>query len=168
MDVDAGADFGDIEADSLGDAVESVAAFKLFSIRAILAFCTMFSWAMSLYLDLGSGVAVSLLYATAWGLGGGVLMALLVNWMRKLAETGTQKLSSCVGTTGSVYMDIPSGGAGKVRVKVTGAIAMISARSEGEKELKAGTPVKVLRMLDPTTVEVAADEQVAAEKKGNE
>ena len=89
-------------------------------------------------------------------LAGWFVVTLLINWMRKLAETGTPRLASCVGTRGSVYMDIPADGIGKVRVTVTGAISMIDARSAGDAAMSAGTPVTVTRVLDDSTVEVKA------------
>ena len=44
FDADADLDVDAIEIHSGSDAVESVAAFRVLSVRAILAFCTLFSW----------------------------------------------------------------------------------------------------------------------------
>ena len=74
--------------------------------------------------------------------------------LRHLQETGTRRLVTCVGTPGTVYMDIPKGGTGKVRTVVSGSVAFVPARTAGGKALKAGTPVRVRRMLDASTVEV--------------
>ncbi len=154
IDVDAEMDFDAIEAHSLEEAGESIAAFKFLSIRAILAFCTLFSWAGGLYLNIGKSMSRSLLYASGWGLVGWLAISVLVNWIRGLAETGTARVSSCVNTAGTVYLDIPSAGTGEVRVIVGGAVSMIKARSVGGEPLGSGTPIRVLRMLDATTVEV--------------
>ena len=154
LDVADAADAAD--AIDAGDAVDSLDAFRLFSIRAILAFCMLFFWAGAMYLDQGISKAVALAYAFGWGLAGWFVVTLLINWMRKLAETGTPQIASCVGTRGAVYMDIPADSIGKVRVTVTGAISMIDARSAGNVAIPSGTPVEVIRKLDDTTVEVRA------------
>jgi membrane protein implicated in regulation of membrane protease activity len=72
----------------------------------------------------------------------------------KLSETGTRKLSSCVGKLGTVYMNIPARGRGKIRVLVSGAMSTVPARSHTDEPIQAGTDVRVLQVLDNMTVEV--------------
>ena len=152
IDVD-GLDLDDIEVHSLEEAGETVAAFKVLSLRAILAFCTMFSWAGAMYLDRGKTLSAALLLALAWGAGGWLLVAALLNWLRKLAETGTQRLATCVGRAGTVYLNIPQDGQGEVRTLVSGRVTVVKARS-ADGEIAAGRPVRVRRTLDATTIEV--------------
>jgi len=154
MDAD-GVDLDDIEAHSIEEAGESIVAFRILSVRAILAFFTLFSWAGALYLDAGKSLSHSLVLAVVWGLGAWLFVAVLIHWLRKLAETGTQQLSTCVGSRGTVYLDIPADGQGEVRVTVSGVVSMVRARAAGAEQIKAGTPVQVLRMLDGSSVEVA-------------
>jgi len=158
MDVDGAVDAVDAaDAADAGDAIDSIDAFNLFSIRAILAFCTLFFWAGAMYLDQeDASKAVAMAYAFGWGLAGWLVVTLLVNWLRKLAETGNPQIASCVGTRGAVYMDIPAEGIGKVRVTVTGAMSMVDARSAGSVAIAAGTPVEILSKIDNSTVEVGA------------
>ena len=153
VDVD-GLDMDQLEAHSLEEAGDTMVAFKVLSLRAILAFCTLFTWAGALYLNNGTGVTRSLLYATLWGLSGWVVVALLVNWIRRLGESGTQRLATCVGTSGAVYLDIPAGGQGEVRVAVSGVMTHVKARAAGDAAIKAGTPVRVRCLLDAGTIEV--------------
>jgi hypothetical protein len=154
VDFDADVDVDAIEAHSMADASESVAAFRYLSLRAILAFCTLFCWAVAMYLDIGKSTTQALVYAIAWGAAGWFVVSMVVNWMRKLAESGTPRLSTAVNTTGSVYLDIPPGGVGEARVTVSGAVSMVKARAAGDIEIKAGTPIRVVRLIDNTTVEV--------------
>lgn len=160
MDADFDMDVADaadaIDATDAADALDTLEAFRLFSIRAILAFCTLFFWAGAMYLDQGKETHIAMAYAFGWGLAAWFVMTLLINWMRKLAETGNPQIASCVGTRGSVYMDIPADGIGKVRVTVSGAISMVTARSKGTVAIEAGKPVEVLRKIDDFTVEVTA------------
>ena len=168
IDADAGMDIDDIEAASPEEAGESVLAFRVLSLRAILAFCTLFSWAAALYLEQKQLLATALLYALLWGFAGGLLVAVLVHWIRKLAESGTRKLVTCVGTRGRVYLDIPETGIGEVRVTVSGVISMVKARATGGAAVKAGTAVRVAKMLDQTTVEVQPIETDETGKEGEE
>lgn len=138
------------------DATETVVAFKLLSIRAIVTFCTLFSWGGALYLSRGDGLARSMGISVIWGLAGMGSVALVLSLLPKLAHTGTTRLASSVGTRGAVYLDIPKGGLGEVRVEVSGVIAYVKARACGGGAIKTGTQVIVKRALDETTVEVEA------------
>jgi hypothetical protein len=181
MDADAGGDFhadvhtdvgwhaehpevDAVEAHSAADAAETVHAFRILSVRAILAFFTLFSWAGALYLQGGKPISHALVLAIAWGLAAWLVVALLIHLLRRLAETGTPRLSTCVGERGSVYMDIPAGGVGKVRVLVSGAMSTVDARAAGGGELGAGTPVRVTRLLDASSVEVQPAEAQTQER----
>ena len=158
-DVDAG---GDVEADA-GDTGGADAAaaegdtalsFKLLSLRSVVAGGTLFGWAGALYLYNGTPLDTALVYALAWAFGGALIVAVLMYLMRRLQETGTPRLATCVGRPATVYMDIPESGAGKGRTMVSGAVSSVPARSAGGNALKAGTPVRVTRLVNPSTVEV--------------
>ena len=151
---DGGMDLDDIEAHSIEDAAESTMAFRVLSVRAVLAFFTLFTWAGALYLNAEKEIGQALVLATVWGLAAWVVVAVLLHWLRRLAESGNPSLATCVGGRGSVYMDIPPGGQGQVRVAVSGVVSMVRARAAGGDEVKAGTPVQVIRQLDGSTVEV--------------
>ena len=155
-DVDAADDgtYEDFEHGAATDASASVAAFKLVSVRSILAFCTLFSWAGALYLNRGHALQNTLLYALLWGVAAMVAVALVFHLMRRMTEAGTPQLATCVGQTGTVYLDIPDGGRGEVRVPVGGVMTHVKARTSGGKTLKMGASVRVLRVLDAATVEV--------------
>lgn len=153
MDMDMDTDM-DMDADGIDGGAESTVAFHIFSVRAILAFFTMFTWAGALYMNVDKGISTSIILAFAWGIAGWVVVAVLLHWFRKLAESGTRRLITCLGQTGTVYMDIPAGGQGKVRVAVSGVVSMVRARAVGGAALKAGLPVIVTRLLGVNTVQV--------------
>lgn len=134
--------------------VDTVASFKLLSVRSIIAFGTLFAWAGALYLMESVAVPLAMLYALAWGLAGMLVVSALFYLMRRMTETGNVRLATCVGQPGTVYMDIPAGGAGKVRTLVSGTVSFVPARAAGGAALKSGTPITVKRLLDATTVEV--------------
>ncbi len=171
VDMDMDTDM-DMDADGIDGGAESTVAFHIFSVRAILAFFTMFTWAGALYLDVGKSVSESIFLAFAWGFAGWVVVAVLLHWLRKLVETGTRRLRTCVGRPGTVYMDIPEGGQGKIRVNVSGVVTMVSARAVGGAAVKAGSPVTVTRLLGVNSVQVrpadGGDNNSAGEEEASE
>ena len=104
--------------------------------------------------------------SSLWGLAGMASVALLLSLLPKLAHTGTKRIASSVGAHGTVYLDIPEGGQGEVRVAVSEVVSFVKARARGGGVLKAGTPIVVRRVIDPTTVEVEVVSET--EKGGNE
>ncbi|HET6429759.1 MAG TPA: hypothetical protein VFJ30_15185 [Phycisphaerae bacterium] len=133
---------------------ESVAAFKLLSIRSILAFFMLFTWAGALYMDQGVRVPLAMVYAMLWGSGSMLMVAGLFYLFRRLTETGSPRIATCLGTRGTVYLDIPRDGTGEVRVTVSGVLTHLKARGMGGQAMTAGTPIRVKRVLGPNTVEV--------------
>jgi hypothetical protein len=141
------------------DAHDTLAVFRMLSIRSVLAFFTLFSWAGALYLNDGyaSGRAIGI--AAIWGIGAMVIVSLLLRFMRKMTDSGTMSLESCVGTPGTVYLDIPAGGQGEVRVLCSGSVTLLKARAADGSALKAGAAVTVTRMAGPDVVEVTVASQ---------
>lgn len=165
-DIDGDVDM-DMDADGIDTGAESMVAFHIFSVRAILAFFTMFTWAGALYMNVGKSTSGSIILAFAWGVAGWTVVAVLLHWLRKLAETGNRRLRTCVGQTGTVYVDIPAGGQGEVRVAVSGVVSMVKARAAGGAALKAGSPVIVTRLSGVNSVQVrpAGDDDEAAKQE---
>jgi len=169
MDTDAGdVDAHDLEHDGAADAADSMSAFRLLSIRSILAFCTLFAWAGALYLQNGKDITWSILFAILWGAVAMVIVALIFHAMRKMTETGNIRLASCVGTSAMVMLDIPAGGTGEARVTVSGTVQRLKARGVDGKGIPGGTPVIVQRLLGPDVLEVKpTDSTDSSEKKGD-
>ena len=167
VDVDADVDttYDQFEHGAEADAGETLIAFKLLSIRSIIAFFTLFSWAGALYLNNGETLSMALLYGIIWGTAAMLVVAAMLMWMRKLTETGNLDLASCIGTVGEVYLDIPEGGVGEVRVTVSGRVSYVKARAVGAAALPSRTMIRVVRRLDQATVEVKPTEE-DAQKKG--
>jgi membrane protein implicated in regulation of membrane protease activity len=135
-------------------AIESVATFKLLSVRSVTSFGLLFGWAGVLYQRAGVSQNLTILYSLLWGLVGMLIVSALFYFFMRMTESGTRRLSSAIGQPATVYMDIPAGGSGQVRVLCGGSISFISARAAGGEALKAGTPVVVRRIIGPNIVEV--------------
>lgn len=136
------------------DALQTVIAFKLFSVRSILAFFTLFTWAGGLYMSRGVALSSALLYAILWGAVAMVVVSGMLYLLRHLTDTGTMKIATCVGQTGTVYLDIPAGGDGEVRVMCSGVMTHLKARTADGSAIKAGAAVQILKTTGPNSVEV--------------
>jgi hypothetical protein len=158
-DLDAANDgtYDDFEDGAQQDAYETDVAFKLLSIRSVIAFFTLFSWAGALYLTNGKTLAWSMTVGCIWGLAGMVSVAGIFYLMKRLQESGNSTLASCVGTTGTVYLNIPANGEGEVKVIVSGVQTHVRARTASGEPLLAGATIRVLRCLNQRTIEVEKD-----------
>ena len=159
-DIDHDGMAGDFGQDADGDAIATVVAFNLVSIRSVLTFCTLFTLGTALYLDIDKRPGTAMGLSTIWGVVGMFCIAGLFYGLRKLTVTGTADLATCVGTHGSVYVTIPEGGVGEIRTMVSGSVTYVKARSGDGKAMPAGTQVRVSRRLDELTVEVEKVEAV--------
>jgi len=157
---------GDFDDGAITDAHETVSAFKLLSVRSIVSFFTLFNWAGALYLQGGTELTWALLYAFAWGLAAMFAISWVFSLLVKFSETGNLRISTAVGTNGTVYLDIPKGGLGEARVAVSGVVQVLKARGAKGEGIKSGTPVTVTRLLGPNTIEVKALESGDSDKEG--
>lgn len=126
----------------------------MFSLRAILAGVSVFGLSgMAMMEQLGqTGCTVA---ATGCGLTTMYLMGVLIRAMHKLEHDGTVRLESTLGTEGTVYLTVPEreSGIGKVTLKVNGRTMEYAAKTAHEA-LPTGTPVLVVAIQPPATVEV--------------
>ena len=150
---DAGAGGHDVAAGH-DAAVDSVASFKLLSIRSMTAFGLLFGWAGVLYHRAEVSQNLTILYSLLWGLVGMLIVSALFYFFMRMTESGTRRLSTAVGQPATVYMDIPANGAGQVRVLCGSTICFVTARAAGGEAMKAGAPVVVKRVVGPNVVEV--------------
>ena len=160
VDIDLDSDMPDLaEADGGDDLLSDatgLTTFRLLSVRSMIAFCTLFTWGGALYLGQDISPAGAILRALLWGLAGMLVVAAFFWLLPHLSETGTSDLRTALNQTGEVYMNIPEGGAGQVKVLVSGALRFVRARSGDGEAIAAGTAVRVTRILDEATLEVQA------------
>jgi membrane-bound ClpP family serine protease len=145
-------DSGDI------DAVEHSATadiFKVLSVRTIIAGIAFFGLGGLAGLTGGTSKPVSVVIAVAAGLTAVYTVFYLYRSVARLKSDGSVSDKTLVGSTGNVYLRIPSsgGGAGKVLVNQQNRTMEYEAVSSGD-ELKVGTAITVVRIVSSTTVEV--------------
>jgi hypothetical protein len=150
-DIVGDTDLSDLDSN---DVVESSQAFKILSLRSIITFFTLFSWGSALYTADGMLPVRAMGIASLWGLAGMLAIAGIFYGMGKLTETGTKDMASCKGQTGTVYLDIPSGGYGEIKTVINGVPEHVKAKNRNEAALPAGTQVRIVNVIDQTLVEV--------------
>ena len=129
-------------------------AFTLISTRSILAFGTLFSWSGALYLADGTPILFTLFYSLIWGTLAMLGVSLILHFLLRMQEQGNASAWWALGEKGTVYINIPVDGSGKVRLMVRGVMSIVNARSQNGSPIIEGTRVKVVNVVNPNTVEV--------------
>lgn len=117
---------------------------RLFSVRGIIGFLAVGSWAGIAALECGLRPVLALIIALASGLLSLVLIAKLIQLLAGLQENGTVSQRSALGESGTVYIPIPARrrGAGKVQLVLGEQLMELDAVTEGEA-MPTGTQVRV-------------------------
>ena len=79
----------------------------------------------------------------------------MFKWLSKMQQSGNIDVyKSAVGCIGKVYLSIPAQrkGAGKVQITINEAVREYDALTDSESELKTGASIKVIEVLDPSTL----------------
>lgn len=118
----------DMEGDSDTDSYQS---FQLFTVKNMIAMLVGFGWGgLAMHLEVGLGKSVSLLIAVIIGVGFALLQSSLMFLMYKLHAPNTESTMPAEGTFAGVYLNIPSGGIGKIQVDVNGKSCIINATAD--------------------------------------
>ncbi|RLD09162.1 MAG: hypothetical protein DRI44_09105 [Chlamydiae bacterium] len=146
VDVDIDGDI-DVDASDIGH-IDSMASFHIFSLHGITGFFMMFGLvglAMSRQSNLTPAIAV----------GGGLIAGVFTMWlvakifmgMKKLQSDGTLNIKNAIGADGTVYLNIPADGTGKVQVVVQESLKIFNAVSANKEKIKTGENVKVINVI---------------------
>ena len=166
MDGDVDADGGDMgdggDADG-GDGEQHVShassadIFKVLSIRTIVAALAFFGLGGLIGLSATGSKPLSVVLAVGFGLIAMYVVYYLYLSIARLKSDGSISEKTLVGCMGNVYVRIPGQGKGSGKVLVTQQERTMEyeAITPGD-ELKTGTPIIVVRIVSPTTVEVKA------------
>ncbi len=129
-------------------------AFTFVSLRSLIAFGTLFFWAGTLYLIGGTSPAWAIGFSVIWGLVGMFVVSYLMFRLIGLEEIGNADLTTALLEEGTVYIGVPADGLGQVRVKVSGTISYVKARSKTGEPISRGTKVMVVGISDKNVVEI--------------
>jgi membrane protein implicated in regulation of membrane protease activity len=129
-------------------------AFTFVSLRSLIAFGTLFCWAGTLYLIGGTNPAWAIGFSVIWGLVGMFVVSYLMFRLVGLEEIGNEDLSTALLEEGTVYISVPPDGVGQIRVKVSGMVSYVKARSKAGEPITRGTKVIVVGIRDKNIVEI--------------
>jgi len=143
FDVATGVD-GDIDLDH-GD---SDASFQVLSVQSISAFVLMFGMVGLTFTQIFPGVMefMSILPAAVAGVITVWIIVKLMSLLYGLQSSGTMDVKNAIGAEGTVYLNIPEGGCGKVQVSFQNRLVEFDAVSQDGSELKTGTHIRVVFM----------------------
>ncbi len=135
--------------------------FKVLSIRTVIAALAFFGLGGLIGLSATGSKAISVIFALGFGIIAMYVVYYLYLSIARLKSDGSISARTLVGCQGDVYVKIPAHGEGVGKVLVTQQERTMEyeAITTGV-ELKSGTPIIVVRILSPTTVEVKAASEV--------
>lgn len=143
-DTDVGVD-SDIDIDTAH--VDSDVGFRLLSMHGLSAFFMMFGLVgLALYRQSQVGVIISIIGAVAAGMASVWVIGKLFQGAARLQSSGTLKTAEAVGSTGTVYLTIPSGGTGRVSLNFRNRLREFDAIEKNRAEVPTGTPVRVVQV----------------------
>ena len=124
------------------------------SIRSLTAFFGGFGWAglAAKQSDWSNGAAIGI--GVGVGLGFFVVAGFLFMQVRKLDSSGNEDIATTLGQTGTVYLTVPPSRSakGKVQVRASRRLSIVSALTDAEQPIAANTQVRVIELIDSTTV----------------
>ena len=159
-DADSDVDFGG-DADLGGDAdfsdgntLDAGGAMQLLTIRNFINFLLGLGWGgVCLYAVIPNTIVLSIVSILV-----GVLFVyiflIIYKQLRKLEGNGAYHIDDCVGQTVDVYLTVPANrsGMGKVQISFSGSVQELGAMTDSDEPLRSGAKVRVLDVIDGTTV----------------
>jgi membrane protein implicated in regulation of membrane protease activity len=155
MDVNA-----DIDADiSDGSAHHTGSDLRIFTIRGLIIFFTLFGWAGIAFSRTGLPAFFVIGVSFLIGFAAMVLVAWLFKTLYGLSESGTSNIANAIGHRGTVYFTIPAGGqsSGQIQITFQGSFHTLDAITYENEDIRTGTNVKVTEVLEDGTLVVVND-----------
>jgi hypothetical protein len=148
LDTDFEADMDtadDVDMDEVADS----SGFKLLTVRSIITFFTVFGWTGIVAINAGADKVITIVVSFMLGIGMMALVAFIFYSISNLTESGTVHLKYALNTIGDVYLTIPpdKSGTGKVHVNVQGRLREVNAITKEKEELKTGTKIRVVGVI---------------------
>ncbi len=151
-----GADDGglDLDADISADGHHSTFAFHILSFQTIAAFVMGFGWGgFASYAGMGWDYLISVILGAACGAGLVWMLYLMLRALHSLQSSGNVSIRDTVGREGQVYVSIPDGGSGQVRMVISNRDRTYTARSAAGA-IDRGQRVRVIAVNADNTVTV--------------
>ena len=137
-----------------GDLDSEVGDASILSVRTVTAFLVGFGWTGVAAIQAGLSVALA---SIAGLLVGSVFMAAVLFMMRLLysmGSEGTLDYHNAIGVLGKVYLPIPADmeRPGQIEILVQGRLRVVEAMTKEGESIPRHAQVRVLELVDPTTL----------------
>jgi hypothetical protein len=153
IDVDGGLNTdvsGDFDTDiDTGADIKIPLNFRLFTMRNIIIFFTIFSWAGIVGVKNDYSKIHTIIFAFLLGAVVVVILSTVFYLLLRATESGTMDIKNAIGAEGDVYLTIPEKGkgVGKVQLIIQGSLREVEALSGG-REIRTGTKVKIIKITE--------------------
>jgi membrane protein implicated in regulation of membrane protease activity len=153
---DVGADTHDGNISSEHHTGDMGQPFQFFTLRNFIAFFTIFGWSGIACINAGLSNVITVLISIISGLVAMFVISLLFYFITKLAESGNSNIRNAVGKTGKVYIPIRANSAnsGKIQISFNNSLREVTAITKGSEDIATGVLVRVIDIVDETTVVV--------------
>ena len=130
--------------------------FGVISFRTLTAALTFFGLAGLGALESDQKLGVTLLVALIAALIAMISVHLLMRSLFQLKQEGSIGIEQSVGRRGTAYIPIPAHktGSGKIQMKLQNCLKEYRAMTDEPAEIPTGTPIEVVDIISPNTVEV--------------
>ena len=130
--------------------------FHFLTLRNLVAFFTIMSWAGIACIDSGFGTTATISISIFAGLLMMTAMATLMYFMYRLRETGNVVLKNAVGKRGEAYLRIPANKSsfGKIQITLQGSVHEFNAINDSDKEIPTGAIIEVVEVLEGNVMRV--------------
>ena len=130
-------------------------SMNLYTFRNLVNFLLGMSWTAILLNEQIASKA--LLMVIAFAVGALLVFAVMMMFkgLSKMQQSGNIDVyKSAVGCSGKVYLTVPAErkGSGKVQISINDSIREYDALTDSEDDLKTGTSIKVVEVLDASTL----------------
>lgn len=149
----------DVEMDTDIDVADGVfegdPSMNLYTFRNLVNFLLGMSWTAIILNDQIASKALLMLIAFAVGALLVAAVMYMFKWLSKMQQSGNINIfQSAAGCNGKVYLTIPAErkGTGKVQISINESIREYDALTDSETELKTGTAIKVVEVIDSSTL----------------
>lgn len=126
---------------------DSDVGFRLLSLHGLSAFFMMFGLVgLALFRQSQMGVFVATVGAVAAGMVSVWVIGKLFLGAAALQSSGTLKTADAVGSIGTVYLNIPANGTGRINLNFRNRLREFDASEKNGNEVPTGTPVRVVQV----------------------
>ncbi|MBA3849297.1 MAG: hypothetical protein C0502_04795 [Opitutus sp.] len=128
----------------------------IFSVKPLVGFFLGFGWAGGIAMDGGLSLlpATAVAFVTGATITAGILA--IYRGIYSMRSDGTMRIEQAVGAVGTVYVTVPPGRkpGGQVTVNFAGRQETLAALSNRSLPLPSGEKIKVIAIVDGSTVQV--------------